>query len=145
MCLKQAHIYFRVLFFLCLECQKTHQMKGNLTLVFQTVGQIETRFPAGNRDVNRMWLWVLKCRGQNTSIRFSPRFITFIASLQPENPILTPAKYARVSAALGGTGIRGSGGAFPPPPLLVLGRSGRLLGCNPGEIQLQAAQGQAEK
>lgn len=52
-------------------------MKGNMTLVFQTVGQIETRFPAGNRDVNRMWLWVLKCRGQNPSIRFSPHFMLY--------------------------------------------------------------------
>jgi len=44
-------------------------MRGNPTLVFQTAGQIETRFPAGNRDVNR------KHRGQNMSIRFSPHFM----------------------------------------------------------------------
>lgn len=68
MCLEQAHIYFRVLFFLRLECQKTYQTRGNSTLVFQTAGQIETRFPAGSRDVNR------KCRDQNMSTRFSRHF-----------------------------------------------------------------------
>lgn len=46
-------------------------MRGNSTLVFQTAGQIETRFPAGSRDVNR------KCRDQNMSIRFSPHFMLY--------------------------------------------------------------------
>ncbi|KAF2982897.1 hypothetical protein EK904_005832, partial [Melospiza melodia maxima] len=35
------------------------------------LGQIETRFPAGSRDVNR------KCRDQNMSIRFCPHFMLY--------------------------------------------------------------------
>lgn len=107
MCLEQAHIYFRVLFFLRLECQKTCEMRGNSTLVFQAAGQIETRFPAGSRDVNR------KCRDQNMSIRFSPHFMLYSLHnlLLAGEPRLDQRDL--FWAARGGSGTQGPGRSPP--------------------------------
>ncbi|PKU37529.1 zinc finger cchc hypothetical protein [Limosa lapponica baueri] len=48
-----------------------HEKKLLTSLNGKGSGQIETRFPAGNRDVNR------KRRGQNMPIAFSPHFMLY--------------------------------------------------------------------
>lgn len=112
-------------------------MRGNPTLVFQTAGQIETRFPAGNRDVNG------KCRGQNMSICFSPHFMLHNLHnlLLDREPFLN--KIGLFLTLRGGSGIEVSGRGPSRSPLLQ--RSGRLAVRNLGETQLQAVEGQAEK
>lgn len=118
-------------------------MKGNLTLVFQTVGQIETRFPAGNRDVNRMWLWVLKRRGQNPSIRFSPHFTLYNVHKAQGLHADTPKTCLFFNNVIRGWD-QGAWWGVPCPQSHWFWGGQNLVLCNLG-TQLQAAQGQTGK